>query len=220
MAVRDGEPYLAEAIDSILEQSVPPREVVIVDDGSHDGTPEVLRSFGDHVRVLRQPPTGQYAAMNAGIRASSAPVLAFLDADDVFTDGSLAVRLDRLADPDRPDAVFGRTEQFVSPELAPHEAARLRVDPRPQLVELFQAMVIRRSVFERVGPLDEQLRTSSNIDWISRARALGVARVAVDAVVVRRRLHRANAGLTDMAERNRDLLEVIRAHRQRTTGRK
>ena len=215
VAVRDGEQYLTDAIDSILGQTAPAAEVVVVDDGSRDGTAAILRSYGEKLRVIRQPATGQYAAMNRAIRVTSSAVLAFLDADDLFTPSSLEVRLDRLGGFDGPDAVFGRIEQFVSPDLEPHEAARIRYDATPQRVELFQAMLIRRASFARVGPLDESLRTSSNLDWISRARAIGIASVEVDAVVGRRRLHRTNLGRTAKSERNRDLLHVVRAHRRR-----
>lgn len=215
MAVRDGERYLAAAIDSILEQSQTPREVVVVDDGSGDRTPEILAGYGDPLRVVRQPPSGQFAAMNRGIAAASTPLLAFLDADDLFTPRSLELRLARLGGPDEPDAVFGRLLQFVSPELPAAEAARLRYEPGPQRVQMFSAMAVHRHAFDRVGPLDDGLRTSSNLDWMSRARVAGLRTVEIDAVVTRRRLHTTNIGRTAPLARNRDLLHVVRAHRRR-----
>ena len=58
MAVRDGERYLAEALESVLGQSIAPGEIVAVDDGSTDGTPAILDHYRSRVRVLRQPPGG------------------------------------------------------------------------------------------------------------------------------------------------------------------
>jgi glycosyltransferase involved in cell wall biosynthesis len=218
MAVRDGERYVAEALESILEQTEPPGEVVVVDDGSQDGTPAVLARFGDSIRVLRQAPTGQFSAVNRGIAATNAPVLAFLDSDDRFTPTSLEVRLARLGEDDVPDAVFGRIEQFVSPELRPEAAARIRYEAGAVRGELFQAMIIRRSAFERVGPVDSGIRTAGNIDWISRARVAGIRSVEIDDIVAHRRLHNANIGITAAAQKRRDLLSVVRAHRQRSLG--
>ena len=218
MPVHDGERYLTEALDGILGQTSPPGEVVVVDDGSQDGTPEILERYGRSIRVLRQARAGQFAAMNRSIEASASPVLAFLDADDLFTPRSIELRLIRLNAEDDPDAVFGRTEQFVSPELTAEEAARLRFEAGPVRGELFQTMMIRRAAFERVGPLDTSLRTASNVDWISRARVAGILSVEIDEVVARRRLHTTNIGITAARQKRDDLLSVVRAHRRRSFG--
>ncbi len=171
MAVRDGEQYLAEALDSILEQSVPPDEVVVVDDGSVDGTSAVLSAYGDALRVIQQ------AAERSGrprstprVAAATGTVLAFLDADDTWEPDAQRVRLERLHQPDAPDAVFGSIVQFVSPELGPDAAAAFHFDPGPTPGTLLQAMVIRRAAFDRVGQLDTTLPSAANIDWMSHAR--------------------------------------------------
>lgn len=217
MPARDSERYIAEALHSVLAQSMPPREIVVVDDGSRDGTPEILASFGDAIRVVTQEPRGIFEAQNHAIAATDAPVLAFLDADDLFTPRSLEVRLRRLDAPDAPEAVFGRTQQFVSPELGPEDAARFRFDPGPVHGELFQAMLIRRDAFDRVGELDTDLRTCSNVDWVFRSRAVGLRAVEIDDVVARRRLHGANFGIVAAEEKRRELVEVVRRHSRRAS---
>jgi glycosyltransferase involved in cell wall biosynthesis len=213
--VRDCERYVHQAVDSMLTQTAVPREIVVVDDGSSDRTPDILARYRDPVRVVRQEPVNQFAALNHGIAVSTAPVLAFLDADDIAPPGSLAARLARLLAADAPEAVVGRTVQFVSPELEPAQAARLRFDPEPQHVELLPSMLVRRATFERVGPLRTDLATSASIEWVSRARAAGVRSVTVPDLVTRRRLHTTNAGITRAASKHLDLLEVVRAHRHR-----
>jgi glycosyltransferase involved in cell wall biosynthesis len=215
MAVRDGERYLAEALDSILEQSVPPTEVIVVDDGSVDGTPAVLAAYGDAIRVVRQPPGGQATALNTGIAAATGAYLAFLDADDVWEPGAQECRLARLRGPDAPDAVVGRIVQFVSPELGPEAVAQFRFDPAPTVSNLLQAMVIRREAFDRVGPFEASLPSAANIDWMSRARLAGLQFVYVENVVARRRLHRTNMGVTMGAGRLKALTDVVRMHHER-----
>jgi glycosyltransferase involved in cell wall biosynthesis len=217
--VRDCELYVREALDSILGQSASPAEVIVVDDGSVDGTPAVLDRFGDAIRVLRRdPPGGPAVAINAGVAESSQPLLAFLDADDLWERESLACRLARIGAPDAPDAVFGQMTQFVSPDLGPGAVARYRFDPGPARADLFQTMLIRRDAFARVGPLDITLPSASNIDWVSRARVTGLSMVHIDDVVGHRRLHRSNMGVTLGAAKLKTLTEVVRAHHARTRG--
>jgi glycosyltransferase involved in cell wall biosynthesis len=213
IAVRDGERYLAEALDSVLGQDVPPGEVVVVDDGSTDGTAGILARYGQAVRVLQQPPRGQFAATNRGVEMSRGVVLGFLDADDLWMPGALAARLDRLAGDDQPEAVFGRTVQFVSPELGAGSTSRFRFRPVAERARLFQTMLIRRSAFQRVGPLATAYRNGANIDWISRAQAGGLRIAYIDDVVAMRRLHGANMSATSSTQS--DLLDVVRAHRRR-----
>lgn len=76
--------YLKPCIDSILPQMAPDTEIVVVDDGSTDGSLDVLRSYGDLIRVVVQRNSGQAAAMNAGVAAAAGEILLLLDADDLF----------------------------------------------------------------------------------------------------------------------------------------
>jgi glycosyltransferase involved in cell wall biosynthesis len=215
VAVRDGERYLAETLDSILGQSVPPREVVVVDDGSTDATQAVLEPYAGRVRIVAQEPEGVAAALNRGVAASNGELLAFLDADDVWPPTSLECRLARLTGSDRPEAVFGRIAQFVSPELDPAAARTFRFDPAPVYALMFQTMLIRRRAFDRVGPLATDYVIGANIDWVSRARAAGVRTTHVEDVVALRRLHESNLGVTERRRQTEDLVRVVRAHRRR-----
>ncbi|MSO78742.1 MAG: glycosyltransferase [Acidimicrobiia bacterium] len=215
MAVRDGERYLAEALESVLGQTARPGEVVVVDDGSTDSTLTVLASFGNAIRVVSQPPMGQAAAMNRGIEESTGELLAFLDSDDVWMLDALTCRLQRLHESDRPDGVFGSVAQFVSPGIPEHERRFFRFDPEPRPVPLPGTLLVHRAAFASVGKYDEGLRTGANLDWVSRARIAGMQLVSVPDVVLRRRLHDLNLGITMRGGARQDLLAVVRAHRAR-----
>lgn len=80
----NGESFIARAIESVLNQSSPAVEVIVVDDGSTDGTPEVVARFGPQVRYVRQSNQGVSVARNAGAEAARGDWLAFLDADDWY----------------------------------------------------------------------------------------------------------------------------------------
>lgn len=85
--------YLAEAINSVLAQTVPAHEIIVIDDGSTDGSAGVAMSFAPHVKLIRQPNRGESAARNAGISASSGDWIAFLDSDDVWHPDKLKIQL-------------------------------------------------------------------------------------------------------------------------------
>ncbi|MHB1598764.1 MAG: UDP-N-acetylmuramoyl-L-alanyl-D-glutamate--2,6-diaminopimelate ligase [Acidimicrobiales bacterium] len=92
----NAEETLADAITSVLTQTRPPEELVVVDDGSTDGTAAVARSFGDRVRLVEQPCLGPSAARNAGVSLCQAPLVAFLDADDLWQQEKLERQVEAL----------------------------------------------------------------------------------------------------------------------------
>jgi glycosyltransferase involved in cell wall biosynthesis len=94
--VFNGERYLAEALDSVLGQTYRALEVIVVDDGSTDGTPAVVRTFGARVRCVTQPNAGLAAARNRGLAAATAELVAFLDADDLWLPEKIACQMERF----------------------------------------------------------------------------------------------------------------------------
>src|SRR5579871_3552867 len=93
MPLLNGRPFLAEAIGSVLSQSLRNFEVIIVDNGSTDGSKEYAESFEDcRVRVLREPRQGAAHAINTGIEASRADLIAIMDADDISLPDRLALQ--------------------------------------------------------------------------------------------------------------------------------
>src|SRR5437588_11039314 len=117
IAVYNGEPYIGEAIESVLEQTLPADELIVVDDGSTDATPQTVQRFGDAVRYERRSRAGFAAGRNRGVELSAGDYLAFLDADDRFVPGKLALQLEALRADPALDAVIGHVRAFISPDL-------------------------------------------------------------------------------------------------------
>lgn len=207
--VFDAERYLGEALDSALSQSVPPSEVVVVDDGSRDGSLRVAASFGERVRVVRQPHAGIGAARNRLVSEASGDWLAFLDADDRWTPTALAAHLAALETRPRADAALGRVVQFVSPELPDTARALLACPEGPMAGAHPGASLLRKGAFSRVGPFRVDLRVGEFVDWWMRGLEAGLDAASHDAVVLERRLHETNTGRREKAAVT-DYLKVVR----------
>jgi glycosyltransferase involved in cell wall biosynthesis len=207
-------PYLGEAIESALGQDYEPLELIVVDDGSTDGTGDVARSF-PQVRVIQQENGGNGSARNRAVENASGELYAFLDADDRFTPGKLNLQKAALdADPGL-DMVFGHVREFFSPELDEETKASLRPPaPEPMPWTAPNLMLIRRESFERVGPFTTAVRVGVTVDWFARAQEAGLRHTILPEVVLERRLHTQNNGLRESASRSQ-YLEVIRQAMER-----
>ena len=210
IGVYNCEDYLAEAIESVLAQTYSPIELIVVDDGSTDGTPQVAQSYGPRLRYAFQERGGMGAGRNHAVSLASGSYFAFLDADDRFRPTKIEKQLDAFASDPQLDVVFGRMTEFISPDLDRDAAARLRPPvadapwPTPNL------MLVRREAFERVGPFSTSLRVGIGVDWYARAIELGLKQEMIDDIVLERRLHTQNNGIREQASRSQ-YLHVLKA---------
>jgi glycosyltransferase involved in cell wall biosynthesis len=207
LAAFNTERYVADAVASMLAQTVPAYEIIAVDDGSSDGTAAVLRGFGERIRVLERPHLGAPQAFNAALAAASGDLLAFNDADDLWAPDKLAIQAARLdACPDL-DAVFGAVQQFVSPDWTADAAA---LPPQPGISKI--GMLIRRPAFDQVGPFDTTYQYCEFGDWYARALRIGLRLEQHAQTVGYRRLHANNTGRVHRdAARDEHLLALKRS---------
>lgn len=192
--------FLPETLESVFAQRLQPYEVIVVDDGSTDETPKVLRRYAGRIRAVRQPNRGVASARNAGTLMASGDVLAFLDSDDVWLPAKLELQVGRLwRDPE-----LGLIHCGVEEVDAVGRSLRRRLDGMEGWVSrkmLFfgcgvilgggSAALIPRVLFETVGRFDERLSTSA--DWDLYYRVAKQRRVGfVPEVLVRYRVHDSN----------------------------
>lgn len=210
--------YVAEAVESVLNQTRPSGEVIVVDDGSTDDTAEVLGSFEGRIRYFHQVNQGQGSALNMGINLARGSFLAFIDSDDLWTPTKLEVQLAALETEPALDLVFGHTRQFLSPDLPPDVARTLACDDKLQPSPLISNMLARRAVFERIGLMKPD-SVSTFTDWYLRMREAGVRYSYVDHHTTWRRIHTANTSLKHK-QIGRTYLHVLKASldRRRATA--
>lgn len=219
--VRDGDRYLGAALESIVRQTLAADEILVIDDGSQDTSPQIAREFSPLVRCISTPPQGPAAARNLGISLARGDFLAFLDADDRWSRTKLADQHAILAAEPALEAVFGLVQCFLSPDLTPEEARRLVCPAAAQSGWLIGSMMIRREGVARVGQLDEKLRVGDFVDWAHRARGLKLQARNVPKVVLHRRIHTRNLSRLGQGDRG-DFLDValaaLKRHRAATVS--
>ena len=202
--------FLDEALRSVLGQSVPPAEVILVDDGSSDGTAGWVAETFPLVRVLPNLGRGLAAARNTGIRAASHPWIAFIDDDDVWNPDKLACQLAQASNSDRPEmtiwvamaAMIQGSRATRETDLSPPTYwARWPVCllgcPVPASGALLAA-----SLLKRVGPFDESIQCGSAYQYWIRSLLAGASIRYSDRVLILLRRHPAQMTALDKVPAN------------------
>jgi glycosyltransferase involved in cell wall biosynthesis len=171
--------FLSAAVESVLGQTFRDLELIIIDDGSTDDTPAVVRPYlaDARIRYQRTPRRGQPAAKNLGLRLASAPLIAFLDADDVWLSTKLAAQVAQF----RADSALGVSytrrllinvdgQVLVYRQPSLHRGMVLKHLFQDNFV-CFSSAVVRRAVFEEIGSFDENLSLAIDYDLWLRAAA-------------------------------------------------
>jgi len=184
--VYNGVHFVDEALASIDGQRHPDLEVVLVDDGSTDGLPELAARLPAHVRYLRQDNSGPAAARNLGIRSARGELIAFLDVDDRWTPGHLERLEQALRKSPEAGIAQGRIRQVV---VALDGSEHLS---GPYRMPYLGSCLFRRWVFDRCGCFDEQMRRGEDYDLMCRAWEQDIPKCLVDEVSLLYRRHGAN----------------------------
>lgn len=183
------EATVAKAVESALAQTYRDLEVIVVDDGSKDGTLDALSNFGSAIRVVRQANAGPSAARNRGVAEAKGRIVAFLDSDDCWLPEKIerqAALMDRAGDAMSccvcNAKVVGGEGRFlgetfahagISPEFTEGEWLNPQVVLSTRFLLFNQVVAVRREAFEKVGGFNERLRLLEDYELSLRLAALG-----------------------------------------------
>jgi glycosyltransferase involved in cell wall biosynthesis len=210
IGVYNCERYLPEAIESVLAQTHPAVELIVVDDGSTDRSGEVADAYGDRVVCIRQENGGMAAARNRAIPEAHGSYLSFLDADDRFPPDKLRRQLAVFEAEPGLEVVYGHVTEFLSPDLDDAARALLRAPEQDVPWPTPNLMLVKRDSFLRVGPFSTDLKVGIGVDWHARANEAGLRSAVPPIVVLERRLHASNNGIRQR-ESKPQYLHVLKA---------
>ena len=182
--VRNAAAYLAAALESVTTQQPCPAEILVIDGDSTDDSVAIANGFPG-VRVISQTGRGLAVARNQAICESTHAVVAFCDADDRWTPGALAVRLDALEANSEALAVIGLAVREEIEGTIPTAAQREHLG-RPVPGFTPGALLVRRESFDQIGWFDESLSIGADSDWFVRMQLAGHPPLRIDTVVLRK----------------------------------
>jgi len=200
---------LAEAVESALQQSRPPDEIIVIDDGSKDNTAQAVARFGRKVRYIQQENAGPAAARNHGVKVASGEFIAFLDSDDLWVKNRLERQLAALEEHPDLDFLLGLEAKFSADEES--DSCEIKevdvlqslnsiecIIPNPLellLKENFiptSSVLLRKSCLATVGSMDAAVQPAEDYDLWIRFALQGFRFGFINAVLCRRRLHEGN----------------------------
>jgi glycosyltransferase involved in cell wall biosynthesis len=206
--VFNGERFIAEALESILAQDYRPIEIVVVDDGSTDNTPDVVRGFGDRVRYFRQSNSGAPTARNCGLLLGRGEFLAFLDADDLWHREKLSRQMARFEARPELDLCITHLQRFwvaqLQTEQQRFEGHRF-AERLPGYVT--QTLLARHRLFDTVGPFDTSRRVGDPMDWFLRAAEQGAVMELLPDLLVYQRMHENNLSVETGTRRMKPIMQ-------------
>jgi glycosyltransferase involved in cell wall biosynthesis len=206
--VFNGQAFLAEAIESVLAQHYRPLEVITVDDGSSDDSPQILARYAE-LRVVRQANTGCTGARNRGVAESRGELIAFIDQDDRWRPDKLRRQVEALRAAPEAGYTLGHIALFLEPgcPMPTWMGSRGWLVGTQRVGYMPGTMLIRRTLFDRLGLFDARFHIGSDADWLVRARDAAVRAVVVPDVVLDKRIHGGN--LSSHPDGSGDMLTIL-----------
>ncbi len=216
--VKNGELFLASAIDSVLKQDYRPLEIIVVDGHSTDKTQVISQSYPD-VSYIQQQKTGVSDAYNLGVDKAKGKLVAFLSHDDLWTPDKLTTQVDYLLENPEVQYTIAKFIYFLEPGTISPAGFRKELLKGEHVGRIMETLVARKSVFEKVGKFDTGLNTAEDVDWYSRANDLQIPMAIIPRVLLHKRIHGRNISL-NVDENNQNLLNALRqsVHRKKADG--
>src|SRR5947209_2710783 len=212
--VKNGARFLRESLDSVVRQTHPPLEVLVIDNASTDETRAIAESFGSPVQYLRNDPELSIAATrNRGLRLARGELLAFNSHDDLWLPEKLELQIEQFRNDRELQVCVTHLRCFIDPGEEGKPAAfpnHLLDRELPGCVP--ETLLARPSAFVRAGLFDPSFAQGDDTEWFPRARQLGLTTVMLNDSLVRKRLHSRsiNYGATKPALASRETLEIAR----------
>jgi glycosyltransferase involved in cell wall biosynthesis len=207
LPVRNGATHFAETLASVLAQTVPAHEILVVDGGSTDATREIAAAFPG-VRLLDQRGPNLSSAYNTALAELTGDLVAFQSHDDLWSPAKTERQIEHLRARPGLDFSLVSTEVFVGAGDSAPPGARLEALGGPRRVRVLEAMLLRRSIVDRNGPFREELAPLADTEWIARLATLGARSEYLDDCLLRKRLH---SGSTQHAAGPGRLLRNLKA---------
>lgn len=209
ISVRNGERFLGQALDSVFAQNYRPLEVIVIDDGSTDTTPDVVKKFGASVRYLLQNHQGPGAGRNRGIESANGEFVCFLAHDDLFTPDKLDVQVGYLQAHPETQYTVSHIKFFLEPGCDIPKGFRPELLQGEHVGRIPETLVARKALFARVGMFRTDIKIADDVDWFVRCKDQQIPMAVMPQVLLHKRVHGTNHS-SNVIQNDRELLTLLR----------
>ncbi len=213
LAVRNGESYVAEAIDSVLASDYRPLEIVVVDGQSSDRTANIVRAYPE-VRYCYQPTLGIANAYNQGIEMAQGEFVAFISHDDRWSAQKLGRQMAYLLAHPAVQFTVCKFCYFLADGCSIPRGFRAELLGQDLVGYIMETLVARKAVFAQVGRFNTDYQLAEDVDWYARAKDLEIPSAVIPEVLLSKRVHGSNSS-TNAQVSTQALLKVLRQSIQR-----
>jgi glycosyltransferase involved in cell wall biosynthesis len=209
MPIKNSKLYVGQALQSVAAQTFEHCQIIVVDGGTGDEE-SMVRAFPRTVYIPQQG-TGLAQAWNRGLQAAEAPLIAFLDSDDLWVQHKLASQVEHLARYPSMDCVIGRVSFFLEKGHARPKGFNAALLQKSHVAYMPGTAMIRREVFQRLGQFDERFQMATDIAWFANLRRSGLKIGTLDDVLLHKRIHSNNLSyLTAFPVYRRELAQILK----------
>jgi glycosyltransferase involved in cell wall biosynthesis len=209
MVVKNGERYLAQAIDSVISQTYQPDEIIVVDGQSTDNTEKIATSY-PQVRYIRQTGQGVADAYNLGIDEARGELISFLSHDDLWTPNKLSVQVDYLMRHPEIQYTVCKVKFFLQEGYSIPPGFKTELLQGEYVCRIMETLVARKNLFQEIGKFNPDFSRAEDVDWYARAKDRNIPMAMMPEVLLHKRVHDANTSLSDLQLNNQLLLKILK----------
>jgi len=208
IAVKNGEQFLASAIESILKQEYPANEIIFIDSNSTDSSADIAKSYKE-IRYIRQIKQGLPDAWNVGIEAARGDLIAFLSHDDMWTPDKLHVQMNYMTEHPKIQYTIARVKFFMESGFPIPTGFRKELLEGDHIGRIPETLVVRKSLFDVIGNFNPQITSAEDLEWFARANDYKVPMAIMPELLLFKRIHDKNL-TSNISQIHQNILSALR----------
>lgn len=190
--VFNGERFIAEAIDSVLAQTVSADEIIVIDDGSTDNSAQIIMNYGNQIKYFYKPNEGIALSYKKGVSLANSEFITFLDQDDIFLPTKLENSLQVFRENPKLMVVIAQWRYFFSTETLKNNFIY------PQEIEknhygMMGGCLFKKNIFNLVNAFDSEIDGHSDVDLFLQIKHLNIPKKKIEDLALLHRYHENNA---------------------------
>lgn len=207
VVARNSEKYLQDAIASILAQTYPHREIILVDGQSTDATATIAKSYSE-INYIYQETLGLSNARNLGLKIAQGEFIAFLDSDDRWTSDKLKLQAETLINNAKIDYVTGYLQLIAETNTNLRKGYVNDVLQKPKWGRTPGVLMARRQLFTQVGNFDTKYKIAGDLEWFVRVQKMAIPTLTLPEVLLYKRI-RDNSLSTQSEINRREVMQIL-----------